>query len=57
LGLTWSLAAAAHALGASPWLGAALGCCAFPPIAALTGLIPYPSRSGLFARPHSVPAT
>jgi O-antigen/teichoic acid export membrane protein len=54
--LTWALAAAAGALGAAPWIGAVLGCCAFPPIAAVTGLIPYPSRSGLFARPHSVPA-
>jgi O-antigen/teichoic acid export membrane protein len=56
LASTWVLVAATGMLGAAQWLGAVLGCCLFPAVAAMTGLIPYPSRSSLFARPHSVPA-
>lgn len=56
LALTWALVAAAGALGAAQWLGAVLGCCLFPAIAAMIGLVPYPSRSTLFGRAHSAPA-
>ncbi|HUO68836.1 MAG TPA: polysaccharide biosynthesis C-terminal domain-containing protein, partial [Gammaproteobacteria bacterium] len=57
LALTWALVLAAEAVGAAPWLRAALGCCLYPAIAAAVGLLPNPGRSTLFARQHSVPAT
>jgi polysaccharide transporter, PST family len=57
LALTWALVAAADSVGAAPWLRTALGCCLFPALAALAGLLPNPGRSTLFARQHSVPAT
>jgi O-antigen/teichoic acid export membrane protein len=57
LALTWALVVAAGAIGAGPWLRTVLGCCLFPAIAALVGLLPNPGRSTLFARQHSVPAT
>jgi O-antigen/teichoic acid export membrane protein len=56
LSLTWALVVAAGTVGAAPWLRAVLGCCLFPAIAAMTGLVPNPGRSSLFARRHSVPA-
>jgi O-antigen/teichoic acid export membrane protein len=36
------------ALGAGQLLRAVLGCCLFPAVAALVGLVPNPSRSALF---------
>jgi O-antigen/teichoic acid export membrane protein len=57
LALTWALVIALEALGAAPWLQTVLGCCLYPAIAALVGLLPNPGRSSLFARQHSVPAT
>jgi O-antigen/teichoic acid export membrane protein len=50
--LTWGATTLAAALGAAPWLCAALGCCLFPGAAALAGLIPNPSRSLLLGRKH-----
>jgi O-antigen/teichoic acid export membrane protein len=57
LALTWALVVVAGSVGAAPWLRTALGCCLFPAIAAIVGLLPNLGRSTLFARPHSVPAT
>jgi O-antigen/teichoic acid export membrane protein len=57
LALTWALVVAARSVGAAVWVQAALGCCLFPAIAAVAGLLPNPGRSGLFARQQSVPAT
>jgi O-antigen/teichoic acid export membrane protein len=57
LAVTWALVVAARSVGATVWLQAAVGCCLFPAIAAVVGLLPNPGRSGLFARQHSVPAT
>jgi O-antigen/teichoic acid export membrane protein len=57
LGLTWALVFGAASLGAGPWFRTALGCCLFPAIAALVGLLPNPGRSSLFTRQQSVPAT
>ena len=57
LALTWALVVAADAVGAAPWLRTALGCCLYPAIAAIVGLLPNFGRSSLFARQQSVPAT
>ena len=57
LALTWALVGAADSVGAAPWLRTALGCCLFPAMAALVGLLPNPGRSSLFARHQSVAAT
>lgn len=48
--LTWGLVLSVTAMGAAPWLCAALGCCLYPVVASIAGLIPNPSRSPLLAR-------
>jgi O-antigen/teichoic acid export membrane protein len=52
LAFTWGLVVVARAAGAMPWLVVTLGCCLFPCVAALAGLVPNPSRSTLFDRKH-----
>jgi len=58
LALTWAATTLASALGAAPWLRAALGCCLFPGAAVLLGLVPNPNRSPLFDhKRQSLPVT
>jgi O-antigen/teichoic acid export membrane protein len=57
LALTWALVAAVREVDSAPWPLAVLGCCMFPVAAAITGLLPNPVRSVLFARRHSETAT
>jgi O-antigen/teichoic acid export membrane protein len=56
LAVTWALVKVAAFAGAAPWMSAVLGCCAFPAVAAITGLMPNPARTTLFARRRSIPA-
>ena len=56
LALTWALVVAADAMGAAPWLRTTVGCCLYPAIAAIVGLLPNLGRSSLFERQRSVPA-